>query len=305
MSVEVPSRIAEQLYWVGRYAERVELVTRMLRVTLRALGGEAGKRQEVQLGACLSLMAGSGLMGEELKWAGSVSELASYVHVRDRRSSLVRLVGVLLSNAAGARDRLSDDTWRFFNQLKGIVDGAGPVLKSTELARILDRLVLHLAAFSGMQAENMNRGHGWRFLETGRRVERALNGLTLLRAGSGDGVVLEPLLEVFDSVMTYRRRHFSRPEWEGVIQLVFFDESNPRSVAHQLRVLKAEAELFPGEAGFGLLPRIRELLGDLDLRMRSDFLPDEVELRGLESKLEGLSDLLTQHYFSHSVRRVY
>ena len=91
-------------------------------------------------------------------------------------------------NAAAARDRLSDDTWRFFNRLECIVQSPPGVPGAAELLRTLDALILHLAAFSGMQAENMTRGHGWRFLEVGRRIERALGVINLLHAAAaGDG----------------------------------------------------------------------------------------------------------------------
>ncbi|MBC7981311.1 MAG: circularly permuted type 2 ATP-grasp protein [Armatimonadetes bacterium] len=302
---EVPSRIAEQLYWVGRYAERVELVTRMLRVTFRCLEGESGRRQRDQLDACLGLMAGSHLLGEGVAKMRTSSDLGILIHSKEVAWSLARFVASLISNAAGARDRLSDDTWRFFNQLKGIVDSVDHVSRATDLLRTLDKLVLHLAAFSGMQAENMIRGQGWRFLETGRRIERAWCGLALLRTAAGDRAMQEPLIEVCDSAMTYRRRYFSRPEWQGVVEVLFFDTSNPRAVGYQVAVLRREVDLFPGDHQFGLFPRIIERVAELDSRFKSSTLPDEAELKQLEGKLGGLSDLLTQHYFSHSVRRVY
>ena len=87
----------------------------------------------------------------------------------------------------------------------------------------------------------MTRGRGWRFLEAGRRVERALGGLNLLRTaagqGSGESPLLDPLLQTCDSVMTCRRRHFSWPRLNAVIDLIFFDPTNPRSVAYQLHVI--------------------------------------------------------------------
>ena len=178
-----------------------------------------------------------------------------------------------------------------------------------DLSQTLDTLILHLAAFAGMQGENMTRGQGWRFLEIGRRLERSLGTFSLLRvaAESGDeeSVILDPLLEVCDSVMTYRRRHFSKPRWEPVCDLLFSDGTNPRSVAFQIFILKREAAFLPGDPGFGLLPKIREHMATLDSPFDKEGAqtPEDLELFG--ESLEELSDLLTQHYFSHSVRRVY
>jgi uncharacterized alpha-E superfamily protein len=117
--------------------------------------------------------------------------------------------------------------------------------------------------------------------------------------------MLDPLLETCDSVMTYRRRHFSRPQLDAVIDLVFFDRSNPRSVAYQVAIICQEIPKFPGDREFGLLPKIREHMQGLEARFSDPRAPDEDEFDELFSSLESFADMLTQHYFSHSVRRVY
>ncbi|MFM2198129.1 MAG: hypothetical protein RLZZ505_1561 [Verrucomicrobiota bacterium] len=302
---EVPSRIAEQLYWVGRYAERVESVTRMLRVTLRCIEGESGRSQRDPLDACLALMGGSGVLGKGVDKLRTVAGLSTLMFGKEMPGSLTRLVDSLIGNAASARDRLSDDTWICFTQLKGIVDTASRVPRASDLLHTLDRMVLQLSAFSGLQAENMIRGQGWRFLETGRRIERGQVSLGLLRAAAPEQTMLEPLIEICDSVMTYRRRYFSRPDWQGVVELLFFDRSNPRSVGFQLAVLLRESDSFPGDRAFGLFPRIIAEVKKLDARLAYPVPPDGEELDSLAEQLAALSDLLTQHYFSHSVRRVY
>ncbi|MGJ8633310.1 MAG: circularly permuted type 2 ATP-grasp protein [Luteolibacter sp.] len=302
---EVPSRIAEQLYWVGRYAERVEMVARMLRVTLRCIEGESGRRQRDQLEACLVLMEGSRVVTDEASEMRTSADLSRLIFGKNIVGSLTKLTDSLIANAASARDRLSDDTWIFFNQLKVTVDNADRTPRAADLLRTLDRMLLHLAAFSGMQAENMIRGQGWRFLETGRRIERASCGLSLLRTASTDVAMLEPLIEMCDSVMTYRRKFFSRPDWEGVVSLLFLDRTNPRSVGFQLAVLRSEIENFPGEPTFGLIPDISEEIKKLDAKIEDETPPNGEDLKNLSGRVEKLSDLVTQHYFSHSVRRVY
>jgi uncharacterized circularly permuted ATP-grasp superfamily protein/uncharacterized alpha-E superfamily protein len=310
-ALEVPSRIAEQLFWVGRYAERIELATRLLRVTLRNVSGEAGRLQQEQLSACLTLIRGANLVPKEtlIHPPQTLKMLTALIHEPSTRGSIPSLTRSLLLNAAAARDRLSDDTWRFFNRLEGIVHAPAAPPTVSELLRTLDTLVLHLAAFAGMQAENMTRGQGWRFLEVGRRIERALSVLKLLRsaakAGPGNSSLLDPVLETCDSVMTYRRRHFSRPRLDAVVDLIFFDVSNPRSVSFQIGVIEREISLFSGDPEFGLLPKIREHLLELDRRFHELRAPDAAEFAAISSSLEVFADMITQHYFSHSVRRVY
>ena len=243
--------------------------------------------------------------------ARTLKTLAGLIHDPAAGGGIPALTRSLLVNAAAARDRLSDDTWRFFNRLEGIVNPPVVAPGSAELLRTLDTLVLHLAAFSGMQAENMTRGQGWRFLEVGRRVERALSGLSLLRTaaeqGDGESPVLDPLLETCDSVMTYRRRHFSRPQLDAVIDLIFFDPHQPAlGRLSDSRSSTSEITRFLRQSGLRTDaedPRARG--GRLARRFDDPRLPDVAEFDDLIDSLEGFSDFLTQHFFSHSVRRVY
>src|SRR4029450_5632749 len=96
----------------------------------------------------------------------------------------------------------------------------------------LNHMITDLAAFSGMEMENMTRGHGWRFLDVGRRLERAMNMASLVRTvlppAPADNAVLEPLLEIADSSMTYRRRYFARPQLSPVLDLLLLDDTNTR-----------------------------------------------------------------------------
>ena len=109
------------------------------------------------------------------------------------------------------------------------------------MVALLDASIIDLAAFAGMEMENMTRGHGWRFLAIGRRVERAANMGSLVKAAlavqSSGHETLEPVLEIADSVMTYRRRYFSQPQWAPALDLLLADEANPRSLAFQIFAL--------------------------------------------------------------------
>ena len=113
------------------------------------------------------------------------------------------------------------------------------------------------------------------------------------------------MVEICDSVMTYRRRHFSKPRWDEVCGLLFMDRTNPRSVAYQVAILQRESQNFPGDPTTGLFPQIVARLALLDEPFANTGPQTPESLEALRGALEELSDLLTQHYFSHSVRRVY
>lgn len=307
---DVPSRVAEQLYWVGRYAERLETATRLLRAAVRRLTGEKSSAKRAQLDACLVMLPRLRLDTGGLSSASDpLPQLAGLVHDPASAAGLHPLIQPLLWNAASTRDRLSDDTWRLFNRLEGILQG-GATPTASQLLHTLDTLVLHLAAFAGMQAENMTRGQGWRFLEIGRRIERALSVLSLLAAapepGLPDAPALDCLLETCDSTMTYRRRHLARPRWDAVLGLLFSDSANPRSVAAQAAILAGECGRLPGDPAAGVLPALRGQVSAMEQAvLPSPQLPDMSTFAELTAGFLGISDLLTQQYFSHSVRRVY
>ncbi len=187
---------------------------------------------------------------------------------------------------------------------------------------MLDAAVRALGAFSGMEMENMTRNHGWRFLDMGRRLERAKHhaGLmrTLLVAGDPQedgGLVL--LLELADSFMTYRSRYLTTPILPPVIDLLLLDETNPRSIAFQIAALSAHVDELPRDADRIVRSDQQRLILALLTELR---LCDIVALcetsgsgrrRALDAvfasiltKLPKLSELISRDYFSHAeVRR--
>ena len=105
---------------------------------------------------------------------------------------------------------------------------------------LLNRTVLTLAAFGGLAVESMTRGEGWRFLDMGRKLERSLHTIAPAERRRSstrppqEGPVLDAVLEVADSWMTYRRRYLSSLQAAAVLDLLVLDETNPRSLASQL-----------------------------------------------------------------------
>jgi hypothetical protein len=173
----VPSRVADHLFWLGRYAERLEQTGRVLRTIWHRLSGEGSEVQGQEMTGCARLLAAMKLVPPEVVQSPDnrplLTHLRSLLHDPKCEGSVRQLLGRLRYNAASARDRLSDDTWRLFNRIERDVQISRKGLAVSDALGMLDTLILDLAAFSGMQLENMTRGHGWRFLEIGRRLERA------------------------------------------------------------------------------------------------------------------------------------
>ena len=166
--------------------------------------------------------------------------------------------------ARAIRDRLSSDTWRVITaldqEMRDAETWAAAVSTTGGVSALLDRLIALLAALSGLVMDSMSRGHGWRFLDMGRRLERALSlaltlDATLTSAQPSESLVLESLLEAADSAITYRRRYLPSLHAAAVLDLLLADETNPRSVVFQLARARAAQVDLAGRANEGSVGR--------------------------------------------------
>lgn len=320
-AAEVPSRVADNLFWLGRYAERLEDTVRILRCVLTRLVGEGGYEESAELSALVRLLVRLDLLPARLKERASAAalerEILLVIHQSHRLGTVREVLDRLRNIAFVVRDRLSADTWRILNRLQSDARVRPGRLPLAEALALLNTLVVDLAAFSGLEMENMTRGHGWRFLDLGRRLERAMNVATLTQAGlvqEREGhPVLQPMLEIGDSVMTYRRRYFAPPQLPAVLDLLLVDETNPRSLAFQLDALNEHVAELPGpvgEAGSGTEPArlaaARDRLHALDLKTLEleETTPAsaaiETQLGQIAEEVRRLSDEITHRYFSHA-----
>jgi uncharacterized circularly permuted ATP-grasp superfamily protein/uncharacterized alpha-E superfamily protein len=313
----VPSRVADHLFWLGRYSERLEQTVRVLRTTLHRFSGEGSAESNREVAACVALMTQLGLLPAEA--ADLREHLSALLQDPKRDGSVLDLMSRVRYNAAAARDRLSDDTWRLFNRIERDARMPASGFSVTRAIEVLDTIVLDLAAFSGMEQENMTRGHGWRFLEIGRRIERSDAMLNMLQTGivhaREDEIVLGPLLEIGDSTMTYRRLHFARPMLIQTLDLLLLEPSNPRSFSFQLHALDRLVAKLPHDATQDVGNRERQqtdsLLSDL-MALNLEKLAHSGELifeiapnfcQKMAKGIETLSDIITEHFFSHATVR--
>ena len=318
----IPSRAADHLFWLGRYTERLEQLLRVLACMLGRASGEPGGEDSSERQSLTELAVNLGLMPAGFQAHSGNGEMPSrmlqLLYEPGEAGGVRELLQHIRASALAVRDRFSGGTWRVLGRLEAdarVRPGRLPL--ASAMARI-HNLVLDLAAFSGMEMENMTRGRGWRFLDFGRRLERGVSVINLLRAvlkvQTHPAAALEPVLEIADSVMTYRRQHFAAPQLPGVLSLVLCDQSNPRSLAFQVELLSqhvtALAEsLSPTPAAEEPIKFLREGLqsSDLDAMAAQHALGGGVALVELlgtwAADLSTLSDAITSRYFSHTVPR--
>jgi len=325
----LPSRAADNLFWLGRYTERAEAAVRLFRSLVIRLAGELGSnRYPVSHERIVSLLvmhkhisARRAKRAMQEGRAGVERELWAILFDPESRDGLANVLGNVKRTAQIVRERLSFDAYQTLMVLTEISARrhAESTSETEQALRLLNRLVQNLAAFSGMAMENMTRGYGWRFLDLGRRIERmrAMNhlvqNLTIHGDPENDGS-LELLLELADSRMTYRGRYHTAPQLARVLDLVLVDESNPRSIAFQLVTLNALLASLPTDEDEGLLRRDQRISTELLSKLR---VADVFELatkrsrfdvrtlidrlcRDVEKSADDLSNDISEQFFSHS-----
>ncbi len=323
-SAELPSRVADNLFWLGRYTERLEGTARLLRCLATRLLDESSADGSPELFALARMLVRLDLLparfAERFPAKDLEQELFALFEKEDRPGSVRQLLNRVRGIVSVTRDRFSADTWTILSKLN--LDGRSRQRRRllSDTLNLLNTIIIDMSAFSGMEMENMTRGLGWRFLEFGRRLERASRIVQWFRAAlcpePQGTAILEPLLELSDSLMTYRRRYFAGVQAVSVLELLLLDEGNPRSLAFQLTTLREHGRYFPREADLFYENEERRVLGLLlTLRDSSKFILNpadnaaanralEVLLNDCMAQLSALGHDFTNRYFSHTVASV-
>ncbi len=257
--VDIPSRVGENLFWMGRYAERCEGLARLLRAALVRVADAA---PQVALALESLTLVGKALEVFPVAPAEDDPEAARHAPAGTAESYVAAVVdpavpGGLAANvqrlhacANQVRERMSNDNWHVLNRLLPRMPGAGGTLGAA--LESLDDVMMACVSLAGFAMDDMTRDESWHFLLVGRRLERLahLAGVTshvLALSPPHRNEALEWLLEAANSIVTYRARYRRGPELLPVLHLVVIDETNPHSVAFQLREMGTMLRLIESE----------------------------------------------------------
>jgi uncharacterized circularly permuted ATP-grasp superfamily protein/uncharacterized alpha-E superfamily protein len=326
---DLPSRVADNLFWLGRYMERAEGSARLLRRILSRLLDDTHSAEPSVLRAMFSALSSQYELPEPLVWRVSMDVAAVERDVIDFLRSGAYGTGLLPSlagthrTAQVVRDRISRDTWHVLNQLGRQRDALlyANALSAGDALEALDGLILLFGAFAVLQNENLSRTFGFMFTDMGRRLERAQSTSTLLSTmlsvvHPDEPSVLSELLESLDNGITYRRRYQDMIQAAPVLDLILIDESNPRSIAFQLARLHEHVQALPHSVADPLRTREERValaaltsvrLADVERLCEVSNQAERpllrTHLRELASYLPALSDAITQSYLVHAVPR--
>jgi len=261
------SRAAEDLFWLGRYAERAEDTVRLLRVvddlaedwTARpdTAGHQSLQRVLRAVTHVTTSYPGFVGIGSAARLAAPHGELMSLVVDPDRPGTVAHAVSRTVQAAHAVRDQLSLDTWVVLGSLDRALDElAHDAAAGTDrpLRPALARMLESLLALAGLGAESMVRDIGWHYFDAGRRLERAIQLVALMQhtlsrphPPGAQSLLLEAVLSAGESLITHRRRYQGRAQVRSVLELLLTDRQNPRAVAHQLDRLAVILRRLPPE----------------------------------------------------------
>jgi uncharacterized circularly permuted ATP-grasp superfamily protein/uncharacterized alpha-E superfamily protein len=319
----VSSRTGENLFWLGRYTERLEQLVRLARATLMLVDLDKDAPPPVLMAlSALAVQTGLAPVGvptlvqsttlferallaglSNLNGAKGATSIAYNLAALERSSMALR--ERLSSEHSGLIRRMREDFSQALKTPEGELPSVGQVLPA------MDQLAMQLAAVTGAQSDRMTRDHGWRLLTVGRLSERLLGLATRLQAfvdaqALGSVAGIELLLELFDSVITFRARYQRHEDLLALVDLLVLDSANPRAFAGVLRRLRTELGKLPGDADtlqrlLALLPAEGTGLTLESLRGADDAAIARA-LRGLSASLAGrasaLADRVGERYFT-------
>ena len=323
---DLPSRAADNLFWLGRYTERADWTMRVLRICLSRLQEDSATRQELgasrtSLEILLSKEDGKVPAEWESTDPALIQRLArNLMTSADWYYGLPRTLDNIHRVAGITRDRLSLEAWRTLNAFYASRRWRADAMPTTvgDSLQLIDDGLRMLAAFHGLTHENMTRNFGWSFLDMGRRLSRAYNLAEVLLGIFGKSRPREDetgnllfALELADSFITYRSRYRLAPLLPLVLDLLLIDERNPRSIGFQLASLADHIDTLPQSSRRGgrieeqrtalsLLTSVR--LADVAALAKLDGAGTRLELQKLLSELATalplLSDTIGRRYFN-------
>jgi uncharacterized circularly permuted ATP-grasp superfamily protein/uncharacterized alpha-E superfamily protein len=317
-----PSRVADDLYWLGSSLDRSDFLTRLLRSVIDRLTIEddAGCPELSQLVRALvdQGQIEPGFAVPELSAQLPPIEEAIPQSLRDDSEprGLARAMSELQRLAARTRDWLSPETWRKLNQ-SAVTFRTAKITRWDDLADVigvLNTLQFDLASVGGLMHLGMIRGPAWRFLDMGRRIERALDIASLVRStmledDAPTREVLRAVIEVLDCRMTYRSRYLDNIQPNAVFDLAITDETNPNSIGYNLAQLSEHVDALPQDGSTPLrteekrlvmaaVHAVRMLTPDALADVEREELADS--LHNIEEHVRNLSAVLNRRYLVHA-----
>jgi uncharacterized alpha-E superfamily protein len=311
-------RVLEDMFWLGRYAERTEDLVRLL-IVARSRVDDFRFRPEHLGAGCVPVLLSAVSQVSGTRPIGAAEDPTRRIRALmldgTENGSMAQSLAGLRESARSVRDQLSGDTWmvlagtdRAVGELADAPAEAGMLLASAQ-----SEVLSGMLSLSGLISENMIRDPGWYFLDLGRRIERAQQVVALLRStlirshsSAVDSLVVESVLAASESGVTYRRRYRGRIQIATMLELLLLDVGNPRSLAYQVAAARNDLRALPDSSGTSRPQRRLEEI-DATLRRARPADLEHTDADGLRAELDsllvdtlrGTADAVATQHFWH------
>ncbi len=327
----LPSRMAENLFWIGRYTERITSTARLMRTLIASINERSLKSSKDEKVASQFLLKSfthftstyPGFLDENNKTILQKPDKELIKIARDLSipGSLPYSLQSLFRSVNEIRSYWSSDIWRVLESLEQGKDLLNKTEKITlaQLQNHLDQKIINLTAFVGLVEEGLTKEQGWDLFDLGRRIEKSLGLLTLIRSTlvnkaseSAEYLIMETVLDGLELQNHYRHKYRSHLNIDNILHLILLDSTNPRSLTFQLKKLDKRLKYLASQGDKNQNVRTTRLAFELtssfklsmaeNLAQSKGFLREDLDyiLSTSTSKLYEINDLINQNYFSHS-----
>jgi uncharacterized alpha-E superfamily protein len=304
------SRVAENLYWIGRYVERAENLARLLGdafdlgLDAAGLGGADGRGQ---LDDLLHILAVRDDFDRRFPAGDRDTVLRYLTFDRGNPQSIVTMVGRARENARGSQEALSAEAWSQVNRVYLHVSGPRAERRfAASPSRYFDSIQRGCILFGGFVDETLPRSEAYHFLQAGRHLERAdtvcrlvaVRLAALAAASAGDapalrGVRLTSLLRGCSAYEAYLKTYQDRLHPHTVVRYLVFDTGFPRAVRFCVDRMQESVRQLPGSGGSGYGSETERQIGRLEGELRYADV-EEVFARGVGDFLQGVLDAVAR-----------
>jgi uncharacterized circularly permuted ATP-grasp superfamily protein/uncharacterized alpha-E superfamily protein len=329
--ISLPSRSAENLFWIGRYCERTMSVIKFMNITINVLnldrnfGGSAKQEHIKYLLQSLTHLTSTypGFIDEDDLVRSPYSEIIDLVSNISRPGTIASNVGSFLHSVSAVRNQWDLEIWRIID----LIDNGfheirnASSMNSNNVQKTLEVLYHNMFTFLGVITESMPRDNGFLLLETGKLIERILSRISVLQSNFGsknaesvENELIEATLINHNLLVNYRQIYKSQMSLEAMLDMVLFEKSLPFSLVYMLDELKRNLGKLPATTRNERLNDAQKAVLEASTLVKLANVSDlaicnnekeREELFKLFSKVSNLisfvSLTMTNMYFSHTI----
>jgi uncharacterized circularly permuted ATP-grasp superfamily protein/uncharacterized alpha-E superfamily protein len=333
-NTSLPSRTAENLFWVGRYAERVLGNARFQRIVMQYVE-EANNhfidddlllRKNFLTALTTYTHTFPGFIAGDKKITEPWKELGEILFDANRTGSLTYNINNFTHAIYAVRDYWSTDTWRVLREMEDKWQQFAEAKHKGhyKMQQAVDGIITSMMAYISLNRESISRDHGWTLLDMGRKIEQCFLLISMLRStlinktnDQSAYILLEAVLKSNESLVNYRFKYRTHLQLPLVLDLMLLDVNNPRSLLYQTERLKtylsalpktnavnglAEHERLALEVNTLLQLADKDELAKLDVNLNQYRKLDEFLIK-INMLLYAISAAVSKTYFKHAQKQ--